>query len=154
MARVTEISDKVKNLRGQKRFIKNVPASKPILQLWRTPKNLKAAGRYFYKAIGGQLVKSRVLTPLDRPLFFQLCQLHDNLSELDEGIAERGFIVADKKGSVKKNPEVAVHKDLLNVYLRLAEKFGLSPHDRKKIDLKIDANPSDAMRRYVFGETE
>ena len=152
MARIAETTNKVKYLRGQKRFIKNVPASKPILQLWRTPENLKTPGRKFYKSIGGQLVKSRVLTPLDRPLFFQLCQLHNNLSELDEGIATNGFIVADKKGSVKKNPEVAVYKDLLNVYLRLAEKFGLSPHDRKKIDLKIDKNPTDKMREYIFGE--
>jgi P27 family predicted phage terminase small subunit len=151
MARPKATSDKVKVLKGQKRFVKNVPETRPIKKLWRVPLDLPKSARSLYKEIGDLLVKSEVLTDLDKPLFLQMCRLYAHMQDAEKEIAEYGYVVMDTKGSVKRNPAAAVHKELLNNFVRLAEKFGLSPYDRGKIDLKVDQNPSDEMRKFIFG---
>jgi P27 family predicted phage terminase small subunit len=106
----------------------------------------------FFKKTGNLLVKARILTHLDKPLFVELCHLHADLQKLRRELRLNGFVIPDERGSFKRNPATLTYKDLLVQYLRICQKFGLSPSDREKLDLKVDDNTQDAIRKDIFGE--
>jgi P27 family predicted phage terminase small subunit len=151
MARIQSITDKQKVLQGSKRFIKNVPDAKPIDRLWPAPADLKSAGRKFHKKIGNILVKSRVLTELDRYSWFELCYLAHHLSEVGKVLEAEGYVCGIGE-RCKKHPAANVYKDFLSAFSKLCEKFGLSPADRRRIDLPVDKNPKDSVRDFLFNE--
>jgi P27 family predicted phage terminase small subunit len=150
MARITKISDKKKKLQGQNRFIKNSPNTKPITKLWPAQRDLRGPGRAFHKAAGKLLVSARVLTEIDRFQWFELCYLYQQMTELKEIIRKEGYVVTGSVG-VKKNPAMQLYNTAFTNFQKLSEKFGFSPLDRKKIDLPVDSNPDDPVRRFIFG---
>ena len=59
MGDIQHISEKQKKLQGAKRYIKNIPDTKPISKIWIPPKDLGEDGRKFNLKIGKILVKSQ-----------------------------------------------------------------------------------------------
>lgn len=133
-------------------FIDNLPATKPISRLWMAPAGMAADAKMFFKVTGQLLVKAGILTDLDRSLFTELALLYGDLKKLRRDLDELGFVIPDKQGSFKRNPAATAYKDLLIQYLRIGQKFGLSPSDRDKMDFKVDDTAEDATRKDIFGE--
>jgi len=96
------------------------------------------------------LVRAKVLTDLDRPEFGMMCKWLDAFMDADETIASEGMTVACRDGA-KAHPAVKARNDASVNFIRLSEKFGLSPYDRNKLDLKVDSEPNDKMRKFLFG---
>ena len=151
MARLTEINNSTKRLQGQDRFIKNTPDTKPILKLWRSPGDMTRPAKAFHKGIGNILVKAKVLTELDKFQWFELCYLYGQLVELRKIIRDEGFVLKGEKKTTR-HPAATIQKEVFSHFLKLSEKFGLTPADRAKIDLPVDDNPVDPAREFLFGK--
>jgi P27 family predicted phage terminase small subunit len=150
MARKKEVGDKLKILQGHDRFLKAVPDVKPILKIWPAPKDLDEGGRALWNEQGSLLVTAKVLTDLDRPAFLLLCRIYDEIDIHRRVLMEEGMTVASRDGK-KSHPCVKALKDATTQFLRLCEKFGLSPYDRGRLDLKIDSQPGDdPVRKFLF----
>lgn len=143
--------DSQKILQGHNRFIKNVPEVKPIDRMWPVPRDLGDSGKALWRGVGPLLVSARVLTELDRPMFMLMCSRADTVGRAQETIEREGFTVIGHGGIQKSHPAINALKNGINDLIRLMEKFGLSPADRNKIDLPVDAKPEDAARKFLFG---
>jgi P27 family predicted phage terminase small subunit len=150
MARITKITDAQKKLQGHSRFVKNVPDVKPITKMWPVPDDLGEVGKRLWEEQGPLLVKGKVLTDLDRPLFVLLCRSLDLVDLADETLSTEGITI-DSKGTVKGHPAIKLRSDGMAHVLALSARFGLTPYDRGKIDLKVDSEPNDKMRKFLFG---
>jgi len=150
MARITKITDAQKKLQGHGRFVKAVPDVRPINKMWPTPDDLGGAGRALWETQGPLLVKAKVLTDLDEPLFALLCRSLDLVYLADEAIAAEGITI-DSKGTIKGHPAIKLRGEGMAQVLALSARFGLTPYDRGKIDLKVDSEPNDKMRKFLFG---
>lgn len=153
MARITEISDEQKKLQGHNRFVKNVPQTAPITKLWHAPRHLSDQANRFYHECGEHLIKAKVLTELDKWAFFDCTFYYDELLKLKETLRKEGGVVYSKTG-VKKHPAITAIKEINNIFIRLLEKFGLTPADRKKINLPVDSEPHDPARDFIFKNYE
>lgn len=153
MARVTEISDAQKKLQGHGRFVKAVPDVRPINKMWPVPEGLGEAGRALWETQGPLLVKAKVLTDLDEPLFKLLCRSLDLVALADEAIASEGITIMSKD-TVKGHPAIRLRSEGMSQILALSARFGLTPYDRGKIDLKVDSQPDDKMRKFLFGRNK
>jgi P27 family predicted phage terminase small subunit len=151
MAKIQSISDSQKKLQGHNRFVKNIPETKPITRLWPAPADLGDYGRQFYTSIGKILVRCKILTDLDKYTWFELCHSVEILMDLRKNLQTEGYCVGfgDK---VKKNPAATIYNEVSKQFWNNAAKFGLSPFDRRKIDLPVDSNPRDKVREFLFGE--
>ena len=149
---IKTVSDSQKTLQGHKRFVKNVPTTKPISKMWNVPPGLGAPGKKLWKTIGPLLVKAKVLTDLDKPMFRFMCERADMLASASKTVKVEGFTVMGHGDIKKSHPALAAGKSAFNDLIRLMEKFGLSPADRGKIDLPVDANPRDKHRDFLFGD--
>jgi P27 family predicted phage terminase small subunit len=151
MAKITKISDEKKKIQGTDRYIKNVPEAKPITALWKTPAGLSKAAQAFYKETGALLINAKVLTPLDRILFQQLPVLYDHLLKLEALLKKEGF-TAGGADYIKKHPAANARKEIFNDFVRICEKFGLSPYDRNRLNLPVDKEPEDQSRKFLFAK--
>jgi P27 family predicted phage terminase small subunit len=148
MGRKTEVNSKLKALQGHSRFIKNVPDVKPILKIWPAPADLGEAGRSLWLNQGPLLVKAKVLTDLDEPLFKLLCRSLDILDMTDKTLAAEGLTVMSK-AATKAHPAIKLRGEAVAHVLALSARFGLTPYDRTKIDLRVDAEPDDDFRKFL-----
>jgi P27 family predicted phage terminase small subunit len=151
MPRLKTVPDSQKVLQGHSRFVKNVPEIKPIDRMWPVDKSLGKSGQWLWTNIGPLLVRAKMLTDLDRPTWTLLCKSRDIIDTADRTTDQEGFSVVGHGGIKKSHPALRARQDAVNTYIRLAEKFGLSPVDRNKIDLKVDDNPQDKTRDFLFG---
>jgi P27 family predicted phage terminase small subunit len=151
MARIKEIMNWQKKLQGHKRFVKNTPEVKPITRLWITPKFLNEQGREFWTEAGRVLVKAKGLTELDKQTFSMLAASYGTVAAADEALMREGYTVPGRGETVVKHPLVAVRKNAMSEFVTLAQRFGLTPYDRNKIDLPVDSNPQDKARLFLFG---
>ena len=150
MARPKSLSNDVLRLQGHDRFIKNTPDTKPIMKLWNAPGDLGRPGKAFHKSVGGILLRAKVFTDLDRHLWFELCYLYEQMLKIRAIISIEGLVVrsGDK---IVRHPITTIQREVFTNFLKLSEKFGLTPLDRNKIDLPVDANPDDPTREFLFG---
>ena len=123
MGSFSKTNTKEKELKGQSRYIKNVPDTKPIVKIWDTPKKLQES-------------------------FIRLERIHGRLCALEDDLLDNGEVIIQDDKTVR-NPSAITYKELFPQYLRLAEKFGLTPYDRKRIDLPTDDNPNDSTREFL-----
>ena len=149
MARISNQTNGLRELKGQHRYIKNIPDTKPIAHLWKLPVNLPKEAMRFYRHNGRILVKANVLTELDKDNFIRLCLVHDRLCTLERTLQTQGESIITEKGDIKRHPAATSYKELFPQYMRLSEKFGLTPYDRRRIDLPIDTNPDDKDREFL-----
>lgn len=149
MGKITEIGDKQKTLQGHSRFIKNAPDVKPIGKMWATPADLGGAGKALWEEQGSLLARARVLTDLDKPTFHLMCKCLDTVNQADTTLTEEGMTIASRDGE-RAHPAIKARKDAVADFIRLSEKFGLSPYDRNRLDLRIDAEPNDKVRKFLF----
>jgi P27 family predicted phage terminase small subunit len=157
MARLQTISNVQKKLQGSgsSRYIKASPDNKPLNKLWVTPPELKKQARAFYQRIGAALVRGKVLCELDLYSFITLCQVYQQLHDMQTQLDEDGYTVKEinSQGVVineKRHPALIGHKEALTAFINMAQRFGLTPFDRKRIDLPVDENPNDKTREF-FG---
>jgi P27 family predicted phage terminase small subunit len=151
MGDVQHISNGEKKLRGQNRYIKNIPDTKPISKIWLPPKDLGEAGRKFNLKIGKILVKAKVLAETDKYSWFQLCRLVDHLAKIEIILNTEGYTIGSGD-KTKKHPVATLYNELLKQFTSLCAKFGLTPFDKRKINLPVDKNPNDKVREFLFGK--
>ena len=153
MGEITKIGHRQKQLQGHGRFIKNVPEVKPISKMWPTPADLGTAGKSLWETQGPILVKAKVLTELDEPLFTLLCKSLDFVDLADKTLATEGMTITCRDGA-KAHPAVKARHDASMNFIHLSGKFGMTPYDRNKLDLRVDSQPDDKMRRFLFGKNK
>jgi P27 family predicted phage terminase small subunit len=151
MGDIQHVSNKRKRLQGHDRFIKNTPDTRPIEKLWRTPKSLDKYAKKFHREAGKLLVNAKVLTELDKYAWFELCNLFGHLANTNLILKREGYTIGagDK---AKKHPAATLYNELFRQFQGSCVKFGLTPADRKKIDLPVDNNPNDPTRKFLFGK--
>ena len=49
----------------------------------------------------------------------------------------------------RRHPALIGYKESLTAFLNLAQRFGLSPYDRRRIDIPVDENTDDATRKFL-----
>jgi P27 family predicted phage terminase small subunit len=151
MARIPEQSDKLKVLKGYRKSVKNGIGLAPISRLWDVPTDLDERAAEFYKRIGEILVEHRVLTNLDEFTFIWLAKMHSRLRRLEDTLSVEGDILINAKGKQYLHPAGNAHHKLFSSFRSLAERFGLTPYDRRKIDLKLEKLPDDDPDGRFFG---
>ncbi len=123
---------------------------KPINRLWPIPKEMKSYGAEFYKRIGKQLVAHGVLTELDKESFISLCRLYQVEMLASNEIDRYGVNVPGSKGiGMVKNPAVTTYKSALDMRVKLARKFFLTPADRRGVDLKVPNQPNGKEKYFA-----
>ena len=149
MADIAKITDAQKRLQGSSRYVKNSPVSKPVAKLWNAPKGMGPKARGYFSSIGRELVKAGVLTQMDRPQFEELCMLYQTVCDLRELLKEDGYVIRDSNGKPSRHPASVLYRDTLASFINLSQRFGLTPYDRKRIDLPVDKNTKDASREFL-----
>ena len=150
MARPVSIDDAQKRLQGQDRYIKNTPDTKPINRLWPAPDDLDAVSIEFHRRVGKLLVGAKVLTGLDRDAWFEGCRIIGHLSEINKILWHDGYTIG-RDEQKKKHPVATYYNELLKQFQGFCSRFGLTPADRKKIDMQVDDNANDLARQFLFG---
>ena len=97
---------------------------------WKVPKGLGKHGSALYRDVGPLLLREGSLKRVDKPSFHLMCQCFDMMADSFEKMSRSGTVVKDERGSIKKHPLFQIWKDSRDGYLRLAERFGLSPKAR------------------------
>lgn len=93
------------------------------------------------------LYRQGVLTHQDAHAFAQWCQVQVEYQKAALIVAREGATTEGHRGAVK-HPMATQMKDLLEVSLRLAARFGMTPADRAAI--KVDRpDDGDSAARYV-----
>lgn len=118
------------------------PLPRPVVG-GKSPYKLGHFGLKFYRDISKRLSKLGILTELDRYTLELLARSYQTIRECDTILQREGLSVADKRGSIKKNPLCSVRKDATATFIKLSEKFGLSPYDRHGFHIEDDSDGDD-----------
>lgn len=99
-------------------------------RLWPVPEGMGPQGAELWRRVGTVLVRSRVLTELDRATFECLCRAYQKFCDADAIIATEGLTAPGHRGINRKHPLFSEWKASLDLYTGLAKQFGLSPASR------------------------
>ena len=111
-----------------------------IKQIWKCPAHFGEYGRDIWYRIGAVLTRDRVLTTLDKQSFIMLCTSYEMALLAFQEIKQHGQLIPGRDGP-KVNPAIASYKAYSELYSKMASRFGLSPLDRKKIDIRPPEKP-------------
>lgn len=105
--------------------------------------------------MGQTLVGAKVLTELDRHTFTVLARAFQQLADMQAVLDKEGYTISrcNQDGLIcdeRRHPALLGYKEALNAYMNLASRFGLTPYDRRRIDLPVDENQDDKHRKF-FG---
>ncbi len=92
-----------------------------------------------------RLIKAKVLTTWDVPLFVELCKAYSFMRQARDHLDAGGVLLEQPmhNGSsrVVKSPAHQVYRDNLDIMMRLAARFGITPTDRAKLDIGTGQAP-------------
>ena len=108
---------------------------KALKTLPECPDYLEGEARELWTNLGGELVKRGVLTALDFDSFAALCICYGNTVQAQRILQKEGIVIADKKGSTKKNPAYSMWSGYMNLYRMFCNDFGLSPVSRNRVPI-------------------
>jgi P27 family predicted phage terminase small subunit len=144
-------SDDLKKRHGTFRPDRKKPAPKKSASL-RMPSGLapdiQAAWRRF-----APLVAEHGVTPADTTALVDLCTCVVRLQQAEAAIAQHGVLVDGYRGSLVKNPAVAVAMQYRAAFHRWCDAFGLTPAAREKLAAPAPEKNEPTLHELLQGAT-
>jgi len=142
----------VKVLHGsEKRHHHKTPNVRPTIAMWRAPKLLGTHGKRLWKETGPILIRSNIMTDLDKSMFEALCSIWDTVMVCVETLQKEDLMTEDARGSVKKSPYSTILNQYLSLFKVYACEFGMTPSSRSKLgipaEIKEFLDPVEQFRR-------
>ncbi len=109
--------------------MRNEPTPKP--ETPTCPGWLPGAAKKEWKRLVKELKELNLLAKVDRDGLVDLCVSIVRLREAEEDISKRGLIIDGKR-----NPSILTSKDYAARLRAWSERFGLSPADRGRLDVR------------------
>jgi P27 family predicted phage terminase small subunit len=112
------------------------------------PAYLGAEARKEWKRLSKELASLGLLTRLDRGLLAAYCQAHALWVEAVASIERYGTMVKSPNGYPMPSPYVAVANRQVDIMVRIAAEFGLTPSSRTRIRVG-DGSPDDPFAAFL-----
>ena len=103
-----------------------------------------------WRTQGGALWDLGVLTKLDEPAFFALCETYERYRRAKRSLAEQGYVVETTAGNLIQNPHLGIMNTALKQLIGMMARFGMTPTDRARLDIP-DAETTKN-REWFFGD--
>jgi P27 family predicted phage terminase small subunit len=139
----------VVRLRGNpgKRRLNDVEP-RPSPRVPACPSCLGDEARKEWKRLARELAELGLLTALDRGLLAAYCQAHALWVEAVSSIARYGTMVKSPNGFPMQSPYVAVANKQVDIMVRIASEFGLTPSSRTRIRAG-EQTPEDPFETFL-----
>ena len=109
------------------------------------PKYLSKVGRDVYYSTAAELLGLGILTRVSLTMFVAYCIEVAKYYECQENIAKEGTRIKNRFDEWTINPLVKVANDALNLMIKLAGEFGITPAASSKVSA-TSANETDASK--------
>ena len=125
-----------------KRKIPNNPKVRPLIDI-KPAKWLSKVAKEYFKRIKTRLLRAKIVTELDEESIFILCQSYADFQKYTKVLEDEGATVSDGRGGVKKHPATTLQKESFNRFQTLADRFGLNPTSRNRLDVTPETPDED-----------
>jgi P27 family predicted phage terminase small subunit len=139
---------RLKLLQGTARPDRERNEPKPLPLAPPCPKWLPREAKREWRRLVPQLEKLGLVSRLDRDALADLCLTVTRLREAEAKVEELGVLIPSGTGW-KKNPAVTAAAEYRKALARWAERFGLTPGDRGRLDLPQVENEEDEFEKFL-----
>lgn len=107
---------------------------KPALRLPAAPSHLGAEGKKEWRRIGRELKRLGLIAEIDRAALASYCSAWERYVEAEQNIRQFGLVLVAKDGkSMYQNPYVGLSNRAMELMLRVAAEFGMTPSARSRV---------------------
>jgi P27 family predicted phage terminase small subunit len=133
---------------GKRRL--NDAEPRPSPRVPTCPACLDGEARKEWKRLVAELAQLGLLTRLDRGLLAAYCQAHALWVEAVSSIGRYGTMVKSPNGFPMQSPYIAVANKQVEIMVRIASEFGMTPSSRTRIRVG-EPTPEDAFETFLQG---
>jgi len=131
---------------GKRRL--NDAEPRPARRVPHCPACLGDEARKEWKRLARELAGRGLLTGLDRGLLAAYCQAHALWVEAVSSIQRYGTMVKSPNGFPMQSPYVAVANKQVDIMVRIASEFGMTPSSRTRIRVG-EPTPADPFEAFL-----
>jgi P27 family predicted phage terminase small subunit len=131
---------------GKRRL--NDAEPRPAAKIPACPACLGDNARREWKRLARELAELGLLTRLDRGLLAAYCQAHALWVEAVSSIERYGTMIKSPNGFAMQSPYVAVANKQVDIMVRIAAEFGMTPSSRTRIRVG-ERHPEDPFEAYL-----
>lgn len=114
------------------------------------PKYLEGEARKEWRRITKQLQINHLITEADRSLLAAYCQAYKIWVDATEKVNKHGTVIKAPSGFPVQSPFVSIANKQVEIMIKLASEFGMSPASRTRI--KVEKPPEeDPMEALISG---
>ena len=124
------------------------PSRDPPPRLPACPACLGDEARKEWQRLSKELAELGLLTGLDRDMLAAYCQAHALWVEAVSSIERYGTMVKSPNGFPMQSPYVAVANKQVDIMVRIAAEFGMTPSSRTRIRVG-DKPPEDPFEAFL-----
>ena len=133
---------------GKRRL--NDAEPRPAPRVPTCPACLGDVARQEWKRLTRELAGLGLLTGLDRGLLAAYCEAHALWVEAVSSIQRYGTMVKSPNGYPMQSPYVAVANKQVDIMVRIAAEFGMTPSSRTRIRVD-EQRPEDPFEAFLHG---
>jgi P27 family predicted phage terminase small subunit len=133
---------------GKRRL--NAAEPRPAPRVPTCPACLGDVARKEWRRLARELAGLGLLTGLDRGLLAAYCQAHALWVEAVSSIQRYGTMVKSPNGFPMQSPYVAVANKQVDIMVRIAAEFGMTPSSRTRIRVG-EPTPADPFETFLQG---
>ena len=133
---------------GKRRL--NDAEPRPSPRVPTCPACLEGEARKEWQRVVAELAELGLLTRLDRGLLAAYCQAHALWVEAVSSIQRYGTMVKSPNGFPMQSPYVAVANKQVEIMVRIAAEFGMTPSSRTRIRIG-ESTPVDPFETFLQG---
>jgi P27 family predicted phage terminase small subunit len=133
---------------GKRRL--NDAEPRPVAKAPSCPACLGDEARKEWQRLAGELAALGLLTGLDRAMLAAYCHAHALWVEAVASIQRYGTMVKSPNGFPMQSPYVAVANKQVEIMVRIASEFGMTPSSRTRIRIG-EQTPEDPFERFLQG---
>jgi P27 family predicted phage terminase small subunit len=145
-SRCRATSSRLRGNPGKRRL--NDAEPRPARRVPHCPACLGDEARKEWKRLAKELADLGLLTGLDRGLLAAYCQAHALWVEAVSSIARYGTMVKSPNGFPMQSPSVAVANKQVDIMVRIASEFGMTPSSRTRIRVG-EQTPEDPFEAFL-----
>ena len=131
------------------RPVKDNPEPPQRDRLPAPPRGLGTWGSRMWRLYGKQLQDLGVLTQLDEPAFFTLCETYERYMFSKREYGKLGAVVQTTNGNLIQNPHLGIMSTAIKQMTGLFALFGMTPTDRARLDIPDQATKQS--HEWFFG---
>ena len=111
----------------------------PTISMWPAPKVLGKHGAKLWKETGPILLRSNIMTDLDKGAFEGMCTIWNLIMTCTECLQKEDLVTEDARGSVKKSPYCTILNQYLSIFRSYSMDFGMTPLSRSTLGIPATA---------------